>query len=128
MRLLLDTHAFVWWAIDSPRLSGAARAAIVTADTVFVSAVAAWEIATKHRLGTWPEAAGLISALPQTVRRLRFDELPLTLEHGSFAGSLPGPHRDPFDRMLIAQAALEHAILVTIDPVFETYGIATIWR
>jgi len=128
VRLLLDTHAFVWWAIDSPKLSGAARAAIGKADVVLVSAVAAWEIATKHRLGKWPEAASLISALPQTVRRLRFDELSLTLEHGSFAGSLPGPHRDPFDRMLMAQAVLEHATLVTVDPVFATYGIATIWE
>ena len=129
MKLLLDTHALVWWWTDDPRLPAAARAAIAApATTVLVSAASVWEIATKHRLGKWAEVAPLLDGFETLVRRSRFTPLPVTLGQARAAGSLPGPHRDPFDRMLIAQAADQQTPLVSGDPVFASYGIAVIWQ
>jgi PIN domain nuclease of toxin-antitoxin system len=128
MKLLLDTHALVWWWTDDPRLPAAARAAIAAPDNiVHVSSVSAWEIATKHRVGKWPEVEQLIAEFSSLLRRSRFYPLPIVMEHARRAGSLPGPHRDPFDRMLIAQAGLESLPVVTADPVFGTYRVPIIW-
>jgi PIN domain nuclease of toxin-antitoxin system len=129
MRLLLDTHALVWWWTDDPRLPASARAAIADpANTVHVSAVSAWEITTKHRLGKWPEGDQLIAEYVGLLRRSRFQALAISTEHAHRAGALPGPHRDPFDRMLIAQAGLDSLPVVTADPVFATYGAEVIWN
>ena len=129
MRLLLDTHALVWWWTDDPRLPAAARVAIANpVGVVFVSAASAWEIATKHRLGKWPEVARLIAEYASLLRRSRFQALPIGMEHALRAGGLPGPHRDPFDRMLIAQAGLESLPVITADPVFAAYGVPVIWN
>lgn len=128
MKLLLDTHALLWWLFDDPRLPAAARAAIADpGHTVFVSAASGWEIATKYRIGKLPEAAEVAADLPRYVRRARFAVLPVTLEHALAAGALPGPHRDPFDRMLIAQARVEDLPVVSGDPVFRDYGAAVVW-
>lgn len=128
MRLLLDTHALVWWWTDDRRLTGPARAAIAAADNaVLVSAASAWEIATKHRLGKWPEVATLLEGFDANLRRSRFASLPISHEHARLAGSLDGEHRDPFDRMLLAQARLEKLTIVTGDSVFAQYGAAVIW-
>lgn len=128
MRLLLDTHALVWWWTNDPRLPARARAAIAApGSTVFVSAVSAWEITTKHRVGKWPEVERLIAEFTSLLRRSRFQALPITMEHAHRAGALPGPHRDPFDRMLIAQGALEALPIVTADAVFAAYGAEVIW-
>jgi PIN domain nuclease of toxin-antitoxin system len=128
MRLLLDTHALVWWWTDDPRLPAPARAAIAApASTVYVSAASAWEITTKHRIGKWPEVARLIAEYASLLRRSRFHALPISMEHAHHAGGLPGPHRDPFDRVLIAQSRLEALPIVSADAVFATYGAEVIW-
>ncbi len=128
MKLLLDTHALVWWWTDDARLPAAARAAIAApGNIVHVSAVSAWEIATKHRVGKWPEVDQLIAEFSSLLRRSRFYPLTIAMEHAQRAGGLAGPHRDPFDRMLIAQAGLESLPVVTADPVFVAYGVPVIW-
>lgn len=127
MRLILDTHALVWWFTNDARLPRSVHAAITEAEVVFASAVAAWEIATKHRIGKWPEVGSLAVNLSNSVARADFTELAITVAHGVLAGSMPGPHRDPFDRMLMAQSALEDAILVTADRVFAAYKTRTLW-
>ncbi len=129
MRLLLDTHALVWWWTDDPRLPAAARTVIADpAAIIHVSAASAWEITTKHRLGKWPKVEQMIAEFNALLRRSRFHALPISLEHAHRAGSLPGPHRDPFDRMLIAQSGLEALPVVTNDPVFAAYGAEVIWQ
>lgn len=128
MRLLLDTHALVWWWNDDPRLPAAARGTIADPGSiVYVSAVSAWEITTKHRVGKWPEVERLIAEYATLLRRSRFQALPISTEHAHRAGGLPGPHRDPFDRMLIAQCGLESLPIVTADAVFTAYGADVIW-
>ena len=128
MRLLLDTHALVWWWKDDPRLPAKARAVIADpVNTVYVSAVSAWEIATRQRLGKWPEADHVVAEYTSLVRRSRFNTLAIGMEHALRSGSLPGPHRDPFDRMLIAQAEIEAVPVVTADSIFQAYGAETIW-
>ena len=126
--LLLDTHALLWWLLDSPELSRTARDAIAAPDQrVLVSAASAWELGTKYRIGKLPEAQDIVANLPQYLRKQRFEPLPISLDHALAAGQLPGPHRDPFDRMLMAQAQLERAWVVTLDPVFSDYGVGVVW-
>ena len=128
MQLLLDTHAFLWWLAGDIALSGAARTAIADEqNSVFVSAASAWEITTKHRLGKLPHAAAIVADLDGAIRDQSFAALPITVRHGQTAGALAGPHRDPFDRMLIAQAMIETLVLVTNEQVFDTYGVARLW-
>lgn len=129
MRLLLDTHALAWWWIEDERLSPAARAAIADPDnTVLVSAASVWELARKHRLGKWPDVAAIVDDLDALLRRSRFGTLAITVAHARLAGTLEGPHRDPFDRMLIAQCRLEALPIVSGDPVFARYQVRVIWR
>jgi PIN domain nuclease of toxin-antitoxin system len=128
VRVLLDTHALLWWLFDDPRLSRRARAAIASPDTgVLVSAASAWEIATKHRLGKLPEAGDVAARLPAYMRKAAFQEMPVSVAHALAAGALPGPHRDPFDRMLIAQSLGEDIQVITHDPVFREYGARVLW-
>jgi len=128
MRLLLDTHALLWWIFDDPKLSAPARAAIADAgNAVLVSAASAWEIATKHRKGKLPEAGDVPRRLPEYIAKARFAPLPVSIEHAMAAGALPGPHNDPFDRMLIAQAMSENIPIVTIERLFKDYGAQVIW-
>jgi PIN domain nuclease of toxin-antitoxin system len=128
VKLLLDTHTVVWWWLDDPRLPATARGMIAAAaNTVCVSAVSAWEIATKNRLGKWPDVERIVDEFPDLLRRSRFVPLPLSIEHARLAGTLNGAHRDPFDRMLIAQSRQEQAALVTCDAVFGEYDLDVIW-
>ncbi len=128
MRVLLDTHAFVWWVADSRRLSEPARGAIRNeANTIVVSAVSAWEIATKHRLGRLPEADGLADDIRDAIVRQGFSELPVSVADAERGGRLPGPHRDPFDRMLIAQALAHDFALVSNEKAFDQYGVNRLW-
>ena len=128
VRVLLDTHALLWWLFDDPKLSRKARRAIADPDTeALVSSASAWEIATKHRLGKLPEAGDVVTKLPAYLRAGRFNELPISVAHALQAGRLPGPHRDPFDRMLISQAAAESLPVVTNDPIFRDYGTQVLW-
>jgi PIN domain nuclease of toxin-antitoxin system len=128
MRLLLDTHTLVWWFTDNPSLSPPARAAILdTANEILVSAVCGWEIATKYRLGKFPEAAGSLAHYFEFIAADGFVHLPVSAEHAVRAGSFAVDHRDPFDRLLAAQAELEHLTLVTRDPAFAQFGTRTLW-
>ena len=128
LKILLDTHALLWWLFDDPRLSAPARVAIADPKTeVLVSAASGWEIATKHRLGKSPEAGDVPLDLPKYLRTARFGSLAVTMAHGLAAGALPGPHRDPFDRMLVAQSRLEELRMVTCDAIFAHYGVDVLW-
>ena len=129
MKALLDTHALVWWWTDNRRLPRAARAMIAEPDNeVLVSAATAWEIATKNRLGKWPEVERLVTDFESLLLQSRFVGLPVSIAHARLAGTLTGQHRDPFDRMLIAQARLESAVLVTGDAIFRRYRVPVVWR
>lgn len=128
MRLLLDTHALIWWLSGDPALSKRARIAIAEdPSAAAVSAASAWEIAIKVRLGKLPGAAALAGRLGPVVRREGFAALSISIDHAQRAGALPGPLRDPFDRMLIAQAILEDRTLVSIERSFDRYGVARLW-
>lgn len=116
MNLLLDTHTIVWAMNSSPSLSRAAHRAIHTyRNQVFVSAVCFWEASTKFRLGRFPEAALLLNDPKHILDKMGFEALNIGVEHARLAGSLPGNHRDPFDRMLAAQATLDRLTLVSSD-------------
>jgi PIN domain nuclease of toxin-antitoxin system len=128
MAILLDTHALLWWMIGDPRLSQRARAAVGTENAeVFVSAASAWELAVKVRLGKLPQAARLTHRLSESLAEQSFKPLSISLEHGRLGGLLPGEHRDPFDRILAAQALLEDLTLVTVDPAFGHFGVKVLW-
>lgn len=128
MRALLDTHALLWWLSDDPALSKPARKFIAeTKNTVIVSAASAWEIATKVRLGKLSTATELAADFVSFVGREGFELLPISPDHAIRAGLLPGPHKDPFDRMLIAQAQAEGVPVVTNEIVFDAYGVRRIW-
>lgn len=128
MRVLLDTHALLWWLADDPALTRAARNIIADAkNTVFISAASAWEISTKVRLGRLPTAADLVSDFSGQIQQEGFELLSISAEHAIRAGLLPGPHKDPFDRMLIAQSQAEGTPIVTNETVFDAYGVRRLW-
>ena len=128
MQALLDTHAFLWWVTDSRRLSETAHRAISDeANEVLISAVSAWEITTKHRLGKLPGADLIAADVTGAIANQGFGELAITVEAAARAGALPGHHRDPFDRMLIAQALARDLVLISIDPLFDRYGVHRLW-
>jgi PIN domain nuclease of toxin-antitoxin system len=128
VRLLLDTHALLWWLAGDKSLSATARTAISDPDNeIFVSAASAWEIATKFRLGKLPGAALVAADIAAYVAGQGFAELAIRLVHGQVAGSLPGPHRDPFDRMLIAQAVTDSLVLISNENAFDAYGVKRLW-
>jgi PIN domain nuclease of toxin-antitoxin system len=127
-RLLLDTHAFLWWLSGDEKLSARAREAIgEELASIFVSAASIWEIATKHRLGKLPGASAIVGDLSGVIESQGFVGLPITLRHAETAGALPGPHRDPFDRMLIAQALLDDLVLVSNERDLSAYGVRLLW-
>lgn len=128
MRVLLDSHALVWLLDGDRRLSKGAREAIEADDAIVcISAATAWEISTKVRLGKWPEAASLSTSLATVMAQFGFVALSVTIDHALTAGLLPGPHRDPFDRMLAAQAAMEGIPLISADPAFRALGTEVLW-
>lgn len=125
--LLLDTHAFLWFATGDEALSVAARKAITDTSDVFVSAASAWEVRTKYRLGKLASAAVLANDLAAAVQRLEFTELPISFADGDLAGALIGTHRDPFDRMLIAQSLNHELSLISNEAVFDDFGVTRVW-
>ena len=128
MRVLVDTHTLLWAALDPSKLSVKARSLLSSLDTeVFVSAASAWEIATKVRIGKLPGAEAFAADFAMRIDRLGFHGLPVTLEYGQRAGLLPGTHKDPFDRMLIAQAQAENLPLISNERVFDTYRVRRLW-
>lgn len=128
MRLLLDTHALLWWLDGDRRLSARARRAIADqTNTIFVSAVSAWEITTKARIGKLPGAVDVAADVSACVASQGFEPLDITMLHGQRAGRLPGDHRDPFDRMLIAQSQMEDIALVSDDEAFDSFDVRRFW-
>lgn len=128
MRALLDTHAFLWWIADSGRLSRKARRLIADeTNDIAVSAASAWEIATKHRIGRLPGGEAVALDVAGRISDQGFSELPISVSDGERAGRLPGPHRDPFDRMLAAQALSRGLPIISIDGVFDRYGVDRLW-
>lgn len=122
-RLLLDTHVFLWWKLDHPRLVAPAREAIATADLVLVSAASAWEAAIKAGLGRLELATDFGAGVTES----GFARLPIGFEHAAETQRLPPHHRDPFDRMLVAQARVERLTLVTHDRQIAPYDVALLW-
>ena len=128
MKFLLDTHTLIWTMNNSPRMSPRARSAVSDfKNQVAVSVVSVWEAATKYRQGRLPEAARLLHDPREVLDRMRFTPLPLQLEHAKLGGSLVSSHKDPFDRMLAAQALLEGMTLVSADAVFDTMLVPRLW-
>ena len=128
MRLLLDTHALLWWWTDDPQLSAGARRAIADrANSVLVSAASAWELATKHHIGKLGEAGEAVSRFDELVAADGFEHLAISYYHCLKAGGYAVEHRDPFDRMLAAQTALEGLVLVSRDPAFGLFGVEVLW-
>jgi PIN domain nuclease of toxin-antitoxin system len=123
-RLLVDSHVLLWHVLDDARLRPVPTAAIEAGDAeVFVSTASLWEIAIKAAIGKLETP----DDLPQRVNDLGFEFLPVTAEHAWHVRSLPLHHRDPFDRLLIAQAQIEHLPIVTADPAFEAYDVGVVW-
>jgi PIN domain nuclease of toxin-antitoxin system len=128
VRLLLDTHALLWWLDGDRRLSRRARTLIGDGENiVLVSAASAWEITTKARLGKLPGAQEVAADVAGCVASQDFAAIDITILHAQRAGRLPGEHRDPFDRMLIAQAQLEDLPIVSDDRVFDGFGVNRLW-
>lgn len=128
MRLLLDSHTFVWWIRNSDQLSVAAGAAIEDGGAqVFVSLATAWEMAIKVGAGKWPEAEELVREFGAALAEEGFDLLPITLDHVRTAGLMRNVHRDPFDRLLAAQAQIEGLTLVTADARLAGMGAPVVW-
>lgn len=128
MKLLLDTHALLWWWTNDPQLSAAARQAISDErNQVLLSAASAWEMAIKYRLGKLQHAADALSRFNELAVADGFEHLPVDYLHSLKAGGYPVEHRDPFDRVLAAQSHLEGARLVTRDPVFAVFGVNVLW-
>ena len=127
-RLLLDTHAFLWWISDDPRLSPAAREAIADgASEVFLSAVSVWEMVIKMGLGRLELPEDLESFLARQLQVNGFRPLAMTLPHALAVRHLPDVHKDPFDRLLVAQAQHEELVLVSGDAALRRYPVPVIW-
>lgn len=125
---LLDSHALLWWWFDPDRLSTAVRELLIDPSTpVLVSAASVWELSLKHHQGRLPELSGAITDLPGLLQADGFEALPISLAHGLRAGGYSQPHRDPFDRMLAAQAELDRLVLLTADPQLSTFPCQTLW-
>ena len=129
MRLLLDTHTLLWWTTGDPSLPERARKRIAQSkDPVVISAVSAWEIAIKVNAGRLPPGATeLIQDFEESLKQDGFRSMSITPDHAIRAGMLPGSHKDPFDRMLIAQAQAENMAVVSNELVFDSYGVTRIW-
>jgi PIN domain nuclease of toxin-antitoxin system len=126
--LLLDTHALLWWVLDSPRLPARVRERLLDPhQEVFVNIASIWEIATKFRKGKLPAAERLIADLELGRAVPEFSELALTALHAVGAGKLEIPHADPFDRVLICQARTEGLTLVSNERLFERFGVQRLW-
>lgn len=125
--MLLDTHIFLWWLFDDPRLPPGIRQKLMDPNhTVLISAASVWEISTKHRIGKLPKAKSVAKNAPSWIIRAGFQSLSITPEHAQLAGGWKLPHRDPFDRMLAAQAKLEDVPLASIDQSLNEFPIQVV--
>jgi PIN domain nuclease of toxin-antitoxin system len=129
VKLLLDTHTFIWWALgDSKRVSMRARKAVeARAATIYLSAVSAYEMTYKHRAGDLPKIGSLLLRLDDDLAERGFLTLPVSFEHGRRAGELADEHGDPFDRLLAAQAIVENMAIVSNDEKLSALGALRVW-
>ena len=128
MKVLFDSHAFVWFLLGDARLPMRLRQRLEQPETEFVvSSASIWEIATKARLGRWPDGATVMANLNALLATSAYSSLFVTIEHARIAGFLPWRDRDPFDRILAAQSQVEGLPLVSADSVFAEHGITVIW-
>ena len=128
MNVLLDTHAFLWWVIDDPQLSDTARATIADPNnTIYISVVSAWEIIIKQRTGKLSLPEPPETYIPSRLASNRFSSLPVQMQHVLQIASLPDYHRDPFDRLLIAQSQIEQIPIITVDQTIIQYSVSIIW-
>jgi PIN domain nuclease of toxin-antitoxin system len=127
MKVLLDTHALIWWFEGSPKLPKRASSVLGNpSNAIFISAVVGWELAIKVQVGKF-HTPSLVQDLDGIIQREGFAELGISLEHAVRAGLLPMHHRDPFDRLLVAQAQALNVPIVTADAVFDHYGVQRVW-
>jgi PIN domain nuclease of toxin-antitoxin system len=126
MAVLLDTHAFLWWVTDDPRLTKRARRTI-SGTTCLLSVASCWEMAIKASLGRLTVPGAVDRFVQEQLEVNGFNLLPIALEHTGRVAALPFHHRDPFDRLLAAQALAEDLSLVTADAVFRRYGVRRVW-
>ena len=125
---MLDTHAFLWWLDGDRRLPARVRALIgEPANEVMVSAASVWEITIKARLGKLPRATEVAADVPACIESQGFVPLAITVRHAQRAGALAGPHRDPFDRMLIVQAQAEGVPIASNETIFDDYRVTRLW-
>lgn len=125
---MVDTHTLIWWFTNSPRMGRNAGAALAdSANERFVSSATGWELATKYRLGKLPEIEAVLPTLEFDLQRSGFATLDVTMRHALRAGALPGEHRDPFDRLIAAQAEIEGMTIVTLDSALRAFGVPTLW-
>jgi len=128
LKLLLDTHALLWIVLDSPRLPTRGRAAVGDPGAqILISAVSIFEITLKHRLGKLDEATPFVLHHDRMLADLAWTPLPISLQHAALAGTLDIPHKDPFDRLLIAQARVERVPIVSSETLFDAFGVERIW-
>jgi PIN domain nuclease of toxin-antitoxin system len=127
MKLLLDTHTFLWFINDSSRLSARAKALLESDADLFLSIASLWEMAIKTAIGKLALPQPYDIFIPQQLAHNEIEILPISISQLSVVSSLPQHHRDPFDRMLIAQATLEHLPIVSADIHFDAYSIARLW-
>lgn len=127
-RLLLDTHVLLWWSAEPEKLPSTVHDAMREhRDRTFVSAVSAYEIALKHRIGKLPNVEGLIAELSHSLVEDGFQQMPVSCRHAIVAGGLDLRHKDPFDRLLIAQALVEKVTLVSKEDLFDSFGVDRLW-
>jgi PIN domain nuclease of toxin-antitoxin system len=127
MNYLIDTHILLWWIFNDPKLDRQSREIVANPNhTIWVSSASAWKIATKYRIGKLPEAKELLDRYDTLLTEANFRSLSITAAHALRAGTLPIAHRDPFDRMLMAQAQLEQMPIVTHDRAFRQDFLTTI--
>lgn len=128
MNLLLDTHALIWWLAGDKALSVKARKAIADeGNAIFISAASAMEVATKFRIGKLPDAELLAREFQEIMADQGFAELPITVRHARMAGEMHIAHKDPFDRLLIAQAQAEDMALVSNEALFDGFAVKRLW-
>lgn len=129
MTLLLDTHTFVWWLAGDKRITPRLRHVIEqNSGETFVSAISAYEMSQKNRLGKWPEIEPVLKSFESLAAVANISLLDITPRHAIFAGQIAGRHRDPFDRILAAQARLEGMIFISTDKEIEALGVKAVWE
>ena len=128
MRLLLDTHAFIWYATDSSRLSTTARTLIDKGDNdILLSTASVWEMAIKHSINRLNFSMPFMEFIKQQIEVNRIEILEISFNHIEVVASLPLHHRDPFDRLIIAQSMAEQIPVLSVDGIFDAYAIARLW-